>query len=84
MNYSSDDEIVETETEKSKGKRAVPESRKPASESSGSKSSSSEELIIGGDNLPADGLQMGSLEPHGNLIFKARHWKVLESNSRRQ
>ena len=53
LNYSSDDEVLETETEKSKGKKAVPESRysKPASESSGSKSSSSEELIVSGDTL---------------------------------
>ena len=32
LNYSSDDEIVEKETERSKGTRAVPESRKPASD----------------------------------------------------
>ena len=55
LNYSSDDEIVEKETERSKGKKAVPESRKPSSESSDPKSSSSEDLIIGGDDLPADG-----------------------------
>ena len=55
LNDSLDDEIVEKETERSKGKRSVPESRKPTSESSDSKSSSSEDLIIGGDNLPADG-----------------------------
>ena len=55
LNYSSDDEIVEKETERSKGKKAVPESRKPFSESSDPKSSSSEDLIIGGDDLPVDG-----------------------------
>ena len=47
LNYSSDDDVLETETEKAKRKKAV-------SESSECKLSSSAELIVGGDNLPAD------------------------------
>ena len=75
LNYSSDDEIMETETETSKGK-------KPASESSESKSNSSEELIIGGDDLPADG-QSGAAWK-SNIQSSALESSGLQSNSRLQ